>query len=212
MEAFQQEPLLFVVEALEGVMGFTHQLVYAFVLLRDRLVGVAEFGEWLGFVRRFGAGLGHALLVLDGNYGRCYQSKFKCSTSIQSRIIFKSRVMATEQVPNYESSDEEERQKVQRRAATSNNPGYVGTNLSGWSELMLKDELRRALREAGFEHPSEVQLEAIPYAVEGNDVLCQAKSGMGKTAVFVISILNQVAAISFSSRKRMGTLRSTAAS
>jgi ATP-dependent RNA helicase UAP56/SUB2 len=37
-----------------------------------------------------------------------------------------------------------------------------------------------------------VQLEAIPYAVEGHDVLCQAKSGMGKTAVFVISVLNQL--------------------
>ncbi len=57
---------------------------------------------------------------------------------------------------------------------------------------MLKEELRKSLREAGFEHPSEVQVEAIPYAVEGNDILCQAKSGMGKTAVFVISILNQV--------------------
>lgn len=32
----------------------------------------------------------------------------------------------------------------------------------------------------------------IPQAILGQDVLCQAKSGMGKTAVFVISILQQL--------------------
>lgn len=55
-----------------------------------------------------------------------------------------------DQVPNYESSDEEDRQKVQRTAGNAKNPGYVGANLNGWNDLMLKDELRRALREAGF--------------------------------------------------------------
>jgi superfamily II DNA/RNA helicase len=37
-----------------------------------------------------------------------------------------------------------------------------------------------------------VQHEAIPQALLGMDVLCQAKSGMGKTAVFVLTTLNQV--------------------
>lgn len=37
-----------------------------------------------------------------------------------------------------------------------------------------------------------VQHEAIPNAMLGMDVLCQAKSGMGKTAVFVLSTLNQI--------------------
>ena len=32
-------------------------------------------------------------------------------------------------------------------------------------------------------------------ALQGHDILCQAKSGMGKTAVFVISILNQISQI-----------------
>jgi len=50
----------------------------------------------------------------------------------------------------------------------------------------------RAIGDCGFEHPSEVQHQCIPQAVLGTDVLCQAKSGMGKTAVFVLSILQQV--------------------
>tara|TARA_R110002050_G_scaffold264927_2_gene405904 strand:+ start:2247 stop:2693 length:447 start_codon:yes stop_codon:yes gene_type:complete len=37
-----------------------------------------------------------------------------------------------------------------------------------------------------------VQHEAIPQAMLGSDVVCQAKSGMGKTCVFVLSILQQL--------------------
>ena len=37
-----------------------------------------------------------------------------------------------------------------------------------------------------------VQHECIPQAILGMDVLCQAKSGMGKTAVFVLSVLQQL--------------------
>ena len=37
-----------------------------------------------------------------------------------------------------------------------------------------------------------VQQECIPTAVTGQDVICQAKSGLGKTAVFVISVLQQI--------------------
>ena len=37
-----------------------------------------------------------------------------------------------------------------------------------------------------------VQHECIPQAILGMDILCQAKSGMGKTAVFVLSVLQQI--------------------
>lgn len=57
---------------------------------------------------------------------------------------------------------------------------------------MLKKELMRAIGDAGFEHPSEVQHEAIPKAILGQDMIVQAKSGMGKTAVFVLATLAQV--------------------
>lgn len=39
---------------------------------------------------------------------------------------------------------------------------------------------------------SSVQHECIPQAVLGMDILCQAKSGMGKTAVFVLATLQQL--------------------
>ena len=37
-----------------------------------------------------------------------------------------------------------------------------------------------------------MQHECIPQAILGMDVICQAKSGMGKTAVFVLSALQQI--------------------
>merc|ERR1712147_29690 len=46
--------------------------------------------------------------------------------------------------------------------------------------------------DCGFEHPSEVQHECIPQAVLGMDILSQAKSGMGKTAGFVLATLQQI--------------------
>lgn len=39
---------------------------------------------------------------------------------------------------------------------------------------------------------SSVQHECIPQAILGMDILCQAKSGMGKTAVFVLATLQQI--------------------
>ncbi|KAE8787677.1 DEAD-box ATP-dependent RNA helicase 15 [Hordeum vulgare] len=40
--------------------------------------------------------------------------------------------------------------------------------------------------------PKAMQHECIPQAILGMDVICQAKSGMGKTAVFVLSTLQQI--------------------
>lgn len=69
---------------------------------------------------------------------------------------------------------------------------YVSVHGAGFRDFLLKPELLKAILDCGFEHPSEVQNECIPQAILGMDVLCQAKSGMGKTAVFVLSTLQQM--------------------
>jgi len=69
---------------------------------------------------------------------------------------------------------------------------YVGIHSSGFRDFLLKSELLLAVTDCGFEHPSEVQQECIPQAVLGMDIICQAKSGMGKTAVFVLAVLQQL--------------------
>lgn len=67
--------------------------------------------------------------------------------------------------------------------------GYTDLNSAGFRDFLLKPELLLAVTDCGFEHPSEVQQECIPQAILGQDIICQAKSGMGKTAVFVLATL-----------------------
>lgn len=70
--------------------------------------------------------------------------------------------------------------------------GYVAVHSAAFRDFLLSAELMRAINDNGFEHPSQVQQETIPQALLGSDVICQGKSGMGKTAVFVISVLQQL--------------------
>lgn len=48
------------------------------------------------------------------------------------------------------------------------------------------------IRKCGFEKPSPIQASFIPVAIEGHDVIGQARTGTGKTAAFVIPILEQM--------------------
>merc|ERR1719446_1864462 len=97
--------------------------------------------------------------------------------------------MAEEAHDELADYEEEEEKKIDGAAKKGS---YVAIHSSGFRDFLLKPELLRAIVDCGFEHPSEVQHECIPQAILGTDVLCQAKSGMGKTAVFVLACLQQI--------------------
>jgi len=99
--------------------------------------------------------------------------------------------MPEEELPDF---DEEETAADKTAEGTEAKKGgnYAAIHASGFRDFLLKPELQRAIVDCGFEHPSEVQHECIPQAILGSDVLCQAKSGMGKTAVFVLACLQQI--------------------
>jgi ATP-dependent RNA helicase RhlE len=61
-----------------------------------------------------------------------------------------------------------------------------------FSEFDLDLALLRALSDIGFTHPTAIQQDAIPPALEGRDVLGTAMTGSGKTAAFLLPILNQL--------------------
>ena len=65
--------------------------------------------------------------------------------------------------------------------------------------------LKFTVRECFF----SVQHECIPQAILSMDVLCQAKSGMGKTAVFVLATLQQLEPVDGQVKCRFFTLLST---
>jgi ATP-dependent RNA helicase RhlE len=62
-----------------------------------------------------------------------------------------------------------------------------------FSHFGLNPTLLRGVRELGFTRPTPIQQEAIPPALEGRDVLACAMTGTGKTAAFVLPILQRLA-------------------
>jgi len=102
-----------------------------------------------------------------------------------------------EELVSYEESENETlafqtETKTPTKVKEVKKGSYVGIHSSGFRDFLLKSELLMAVTDCGFEHPSEVQQEAIPQAILGMDIICQAKSGMGKTAVFVLAVLQQL--------------------
>ena len=61
-----------------------------------------------------------------------------------------------------------------------------------FEDLNLKSSILKAIKDLGYEHPSQIQAEAIPLAIEGYDLIGQAQTGTGKTAAFGCSILNNM--------------------
>ena len=59
--------------------------------------------------------------------------------------------------------------------------------------LGISEEIRKAIEELGFEHPTPVQEEVIPYLLgEGNDVIALAQTGTGKTAAYGLPLIQKV--------------------
>jgi ATP-dependent RNA helicase RhlE len=63
-----------------------------------------------------------------------------------------------------------------------------------FSDLGLLPELLRAVADKGYDTPSPIQIQAIPAVLAGRDVLAGAQTGTGKTAGFVLPILQRLAA------------------
>ncbi|KAH9416127.1 eukaryotic translation initiation factor 4A [Dermatophagoides pteronyssinus] len=61
-----------------------------------------------------------------------------------------------------------------------------------FDHMNLREELLRGIYSFGFEKPSTIQQKAILPCISGNDVIAQAQSGTGKTATFVISVLQRI--------------------
>jgi len=99
---------------------------------------------------------------------------------------------ADEDFVDFEENEEQQVVKTAEAEKDTKKGHYVNIHTSNFRDFILKPELSRAIVDCGFEHPSEVQHQCIPQAVLGMDIICQAKSGMGKTAVFVLTTLHQV--------------------
>lgn len=66
-------------------------------------------------------------------------------------------------------------------------------NTVTFKQLNLIEPVQRAVREAGYTHPTPIQEAAIPSLLEGRDLLGCAQTGTGKTAAFALPIIQRLA-------------------
>ncbi|WP_425446451.1 DEAD/DEAH box helicase [Dethiothermospora halolimnae] len=61
-----------------------------------------------------------------------------------------------------------------------------------FEKLNISDEIKKAVKDMGFEEASPIQTKSIPYLMDGKDVIGQAQTGTGKTAAFGIPTLERI--------------------
>jgi ATP-dependent RNA helicase RhlE len=76
-----------------------------------------------------------------------------------------------------------------RKASNINEEKY--TSSQTYSEFPITDKLKRNILEHGYTHPTQIQEKTIPYLLEGRDVIGIANTGTGKTAAFLIPLVNK---------------------
>lgn len=65
-------------------------------------------------------------------------------------------------------------------------------NMPKFSELGLSKQALKAVKKLGYENPSPVQEQAIPFVLEGRDLIAAASTGTGKTAAFLLPIMSML--------------------
>ncbi|WP_439106052.1 DEAD/DEAH box helicase [Congregibacter sp.] len=72
--------------------------------------------------------------------------------------------------------------------------------------LGLSPDLVKAVIDRGYTQPTPIQLKAVPLVLDGRDVLAAAQTGTGKTAAFVLPILQRLAFVGAARRGQVRTL------
>ncbi len=79
-------------------------------------------------------------------------------------------------------------------------------NKNGFRDLGLSAPLLKALKAMDFTEPTPIQKETIPTALGGRDILAAAQTGTGKTAAFVLPLLQILSASGKSGPNRIRAL------
>lgn len=64
--------------------------------------------------------------------------------------------------------------------------------MMNFDDLHIQDNIKKAIGKMGFTRLTPIQSRAIPDALKGIDLICQAQTGSGKTLAFAIPVLNKI--------------------
>ena len=77
--------------------------------------------------------------------------------------------------------------KIKEQTATRD---YIPKNI--FSDFAIEDLIKTNIEKKGYVTPTPIQDQAIPYILEGRDIIGSANTGTGKTAAFLIPLINNV--------------------
>jgi ATP-dependent RNA helicase RhlE len=69
-------------------------------------------------------------------------------------------------------------------------PAYVPEH--SFADFLITDQLKKNISKKGYVNPTPIQDQAIPYLLEGKDIIGTANTGTGKTAAFLIPLVNNL--------------------
>lgn len=61
-----------------------------------------------------------------------------------------------------------------------------------FDDFEILAEIKKSIKEMGFEEPSPIQELTIPEALKGIDIIGQAQTGTGKTLAFTVPLLQKI--------------------
>ncbi|WP_296245545.1 MULTISPECIES: DEAD/DEAH box helicase [unclassified Psychrobacter] len=105
-------------------------------------------------------------------------------TDILSAIAAENGIIENTDTPNNTSTTDTNDQAATTDAAEENKITFA--------ELNIAKPILTALDRSGYTNPTPIQEQAIPFALAGRDLLLSAQTGSGKTAAFVIPVLDRL--------------------
>ncbi|MGP4848455.1 DEAD/DEAH box helicase, partial [Marinobacter sp. 1Y8] len=101
-------------------------------------------------------------------------------TDILSAIAAENGIIESTDTPNTDNNTQ--------AAATD----ATEENKITFTDLGIAKPILTALDRSGYTNPTPIQEQAIPFALAGRDLLLSAQTGSGKTAAFVIPVLDRL--------------------
>lgn len=106
-------------------------------------------------------------------------------TDILSTIAAENGIIESNDTPNTDTSNTDTNNQA---ATTDANKEDQVT----FTDLNIAKPILTALDRSGYTNPTPIQAQAIPFALQGRDLLLSAQTGSGKTAAFVIPVLDRL--------------------
>lgn len=103
--------------------------------------------------------------------------------------------MDSPETPNQTPDDDSaEAASARPRPTFTLTPEQAASEIETFDDLPMHESIREAVRKIGWAAPTPVQKLCLPFTLRGRDVAGFAQTGTGKTAVFLITIVNKLMA------------------